>query len=565
MTGQANFLQSLGWAVLNSLWQLALLWVIYQLITGISRKMRPATKTSLATGLLIAGFGWFVYTFFATYYYTADHALITASLVSAPGNEQLNEWLSKSLPFASMVYLALLVLPLLNFIRNYRYVQVIRSYGLTRINVDWRLFVNRVAAQMNIRKKVQVWISGFVSSPVTVGFLKPVILVPLAAVNHLSPQQLEAVLLHELSHIRRYDYFFNLLINFIQAVLYFNPFVKAFVRIVEKEREKSCDEMVLQFQYDSHEYASALLTLEKANRENKQLAIAASGKKNDLLHRVELILGVHKKPLFSFNKLAGLMAGLLCFIGLNIFVLLSRPSGDNQQPGFTAISPLNFIEAGTPQTDTEDKLVDMEENTASIENKIASVLAAGANMSTTEPAPLADQPPVTANPNYINVSLELAQAPVLKKYQEDQVDKALLAARKILSNVQWKAVEKNIAEVFSQQEKEQLKKKYEKEVAKLNWEKLENQLKMAYDQIDWEKMNSQLGTVLNQYRLDSIQRVYNHAISQLNGIASELQSNNMNGIPDTDISLQELATKKQEMQKALNELKRVRSKKIVHL
>ena len=305
MSGQANFLQSLGWAVLNSLWQLALLWIIYHVITGVTRNSKSSLKTSLASSLLIGGFAWFIYTFITAYINGGIDTIISSTFTGTEGNTDVNEWFQQSLPIASVLYLVLLVMPFLHFIRNYRYVQIIRRYGLTKINVDWRMFVKKMSAQMGITKKVQIWVSEFVSSPVTIGFLKPVILVPLAAINHLTPQQLEAVILHELSHIKRLDYLVNLIINFIQTILYFNPFVKALVKIVEREREKNCDEMVLQFQYDSHEYASALLMLEKTNHAEKILAIGAAGKKNDLLQRIELIMGVQKKPVISFNKLAG--------------------------------------------------------------------------------------------------------------------------------------------------------------------------------------------------------------------------------------------------------------------
>ena len=59
---QVNFLQSLGWSLINSLWQMALLWVVYQFITVSFHKIRPAHKTSLATILTFSGFAWFVYT-----------------------------------------------------------------------------------------------------------------------------------------------------------------------------------------------------------------------------------------------------------------------------------------------------------------------------------------------------------------------------------------------------------------------------------------------------------------------------------------------------------------------
>ncbi|MBK8952873.1 MAG: M56 family metallopeptidase [Chitinophagaceae bacterium] len=159
--------------------------------------------------------------------------------------------MQKVLPYSSAIYLVLLIIPVLQFIKNYRYVQVIRQHGISRPDAIWRVFVQKVAAQMNIKKRVQVFVSAFVHSPVTIGFLKPVILLPLAAINNLTAQQTEALLLHELTHIRRHDYLMNFAIQFIRTVLYFNPFVNAFVQIIEKER-KNCDEMVLQYQYSWH-------------------------------------------------------------------------------------------------------------------------------------------------------------------------------------------------------------------------------------------------------------------------------------------------------------------------
>ena len=318
MTGiQLHLLQSLGWAVLNSLWQMALLWVIYMIVIAISKNLKNSSKSILASGLLFAGFLWFVYTFIIVYNKIITGEAVGESVTISSGTYS---WLLQSLPFISVAYLLLLTLPVLRFIRNYRYVQVIRKYGLTKINVDWKIFVRNVAARMGIKKPVQIWVSEFVSSPVTIGFLKPVILVPLAAISHLTPHQLEAVLLHELAHIRRYDYLVNLLINFIQTILYFNPFVKAFVKIVEREREKSCDEMVLQFQYDSHQYASALLLLEKTNYQQKALIISAGGNKNDLLHRIETIIGIQKKQTLSANKIAGLLSAIICILALNLLL-----------------------------------------------------------------------------------------------------------------------------------------------------------------------------------------------------------------------------------------------------
>src|ERR1051326_2335310 len=335
----SNFLQALGWAVLNSLWQTAFLWVIFQVILSLGVS-KPALKSRLATILLGTGFGWFLFTLISHWLIDPDsikRSLLTIGSVET-GKASWNQDLQMILPYASIAYLLLLLVPAIQFIRNYRFVQIIRVRGLSKCRVDLRIFVQRFAERMGIHKPVHLYISDLITSPVTIGFLKPIILMPIAAINNLSEKQIEAVLLHELSHIRRYDYFINLLINFIRTILYFNPFVKLFAKTIEREREKSCDEMVMQFEYDPHGYASALLVLERNNFMKQTIAVAASGQRNDLLHRIEKILGIEKRKTPDFRKLAGLLAGLICVIGLNALFFFSSPVIQNNSLAFDALA-----------------------------------------------------------------------------------------------------------------------------------------------------------------------------------------------------------------------------------
>lgn len=571
MTGiQLHLLQALGWAVLNSLWQMALLWVIYQVVTAFLKNTKASYKSVLATTLLFAGSFWFIYTFLIVYSDISEGG--TAGTLISSGHEAHN-WLLQSLPFISGAYLLLLVLPVLRFIRNYRYVQVIRKYGLSKINVDWRIFVRNVAARMGLKKTVQIWVSEFVTSPVTIGFFKPVILVPLAAINHLTPAQLEAILLHELAHIRRYDYLINLLINFIQTILYFNPFVKAFVKIVEREREKSCDEMVLQFQYDSHEYASALLTLEKTKHLQKILIVAATGNKNDITHRIETILGVQKKPAISANKIAGLVSAFICIIALNLLLLLPGTRTDkNNTVAYTDFpSPFNLVydEAKDSGKESSDQINQPPNTIAanSNSNEILTVPVVSAAAVTEERDALLNEQDIQDISSYAYklAGFEEKDIPELKRYQEQQVKEALEASKKVLESTQWKVVEKSIADAFSEKEKQELKKVYEKELNKFDWNKWEVKLKQAYENIDWEKVNNQLSYAINQIRIDSLQRVYNDVAIKLNDIQKELNANQVTSIPDTDITLKAVEDRKRKVQQTLNTLKAVRNKKIVHL
>jgi len=565
MTGiQLHLLQSLGWAVLNSLWQMALLWVIYMIVIAISKNLKNSSKSILASGLLFAGFLWFVYTFIIVYNKIITGEAVGESVTISSGTYS---WLLQSLPFISRFSFIIL------FTGTLSNEQVIRKYGLTKINVDWKIFVRNVAARMGIKKPVQIWVSEFVSSPVTIGFLKPVILVPLAAISHLTPHQLEAVLLHELAHIRRYDYLVNLLINFIQTILYFNPFVKAFVKIVEREREKSCDEMVLQFQYDSHQYASALLLLEKTNYQQKALIISAGGNKNDLLHRIETIIGIQKKQTLSANKIAGLLSAIICILALNLLLLLpGKESNRNKTTAYSEIfSPFSFITEGAGEQNDEAEAGNKKSALTIFDSKnLAATTDVQSPATPIEPPP---NTPLISEQNLQDISslayklagFEEVNIPVLKKYQEQQVKDALAASKKVLESSQWKLVEKSIADAFSEREKEEIKSVYEKELDKFDWNKWENKLKLAYDNIDWDKVNNQLSNAINQIRVDSLQRVYNDVAVKLNAIEKELSLNKVKSIPDTDISLKTVEEKKTKVQQTLNTLKAIRNKKIVHL
>jgi len=581
--GQSNFLQALGWAVINSLWQMAFLWVVYQFVSAVFKVKKPSQKGSLATGLLFSGFAWFVFTFFSILVDKPGYQSEYSTIVTIQGNSAVSDWLYTTLPIASIAYLILLILPLLNFIRNYRYVQAIRTYGLSKANVKLRMFTNKIAAHMSIAKTVQVWMSEFISSPVTVGYLKPMILLPVAAVNHLSPQQVEAIILHELSHIKRFDYLINLITRIVETLLYFNPFVRAFSSIIEREREKNCDEIVLQFQYEPHGYASALLELEKVSHSPASLAVgAAAGRKNELLNRIESILGIQKKPVLSFNKLAGIVAALLCFISINALLLLSKPGQTGATPGmFTdltrpfhlyAIPTYHDVSTAANDVREVESIAILNHLVVEPEQHIFTPQKTPAQKNTQAQKEIEKEVAITPLPLINNNPFSFAfvirkedVAPVLAPQKEAQVQEALNASKKVLAEEQWKTVELSIADALTSHQKEKVKIEYKKAVEKLDWEKMENKLRIAYDSINWNHVNTELNKALVEIKLDSIQNVYSNVITNLSCLEKELIKAGEEGIPDTDITLKTVECKKKEVLKVINTIKSAKPRKIIHL
>jgi len=219
-------LQALGYAIINSMWQFALLWLLYFAVNTV---FKLSTHHKYLAGLVLelAGFTWFLETLHFYYkqsLFLAENAVLNHQ-VYFPGFSSLDGGgtikqrffmvilrLEQFFPYLSVAYLILLTILVVRWLYALGYTNRVRTDGLNKIGDNWQVFVSSLSIELGIKRKVGIFLSGLVKSPLTIGFLKPIILVPVAAVNYLTTQQLEAVILHELAHIKRYDYFINLVI-----------------------------------------------------------------------------------------------------------------------------------------------------------------------------------------------------------------------------------------------------------------------------------------------------------------------------------------------------------------
>ncbi len=143
----------------------------------------------------------------------------------------------------------------------------------------WRERLEYLSERLRLKQTVRLLESQMVRVPTTVGWLRPVILLPASAFTGLTPQQLESVLAHELAHIRRHDYLVNLFQVLAETLLFYHPaawWVSGQVRI---EREHACDDLAVSVCGDPIAYARALTTMERLRRSAPLLAVAADGGK----------------------------------------------------------------------------------------------------------------------------------------------------------------------------------------------------------------------------------------------------------------------------------------------
>ena len=163
--------------------------------------------------------------------------------------------------------------------------------------------VEALARRLGVTQTVHVRTTAAASTPAVVGWLRPVLLLPPAAAMGLTATQLEAVLAHELAHVKRYDYLVNMVQVVIETLFFYHPVVWWASRRIRLEREVCCDDLAVQACGNAAEYARGLTEL--ARRQLTPLAQAATG--GPLVYRVRRLLGMAPRELAA-GDIAGIIA-----------------------------------------------------------------------------------------------------------------------------------------------------------------------------------------------------------------------------------------------------------------
>lgn len=154
----------------------------------------------------------------------------------------------------------------------------------------WQTLAEDVAAKLGLQRPFLVVDSVRVATPTVIGWLRPIVFLPVAAMAGLSPRQVEAILAHELTHIRRHDFLVNLLQTCAETVLFYHPAVWWMSSRIRAEREHCCDDVAVSVCGDATEYAAALTELASWSLAHPPLAMAAT--RGPLLSRVRRLLHV---------------------------------------------------------------------------------------------------------------------------------------------------------------------------------------------------------------------------------------------------------------------------------
>jgi GWxTD domain-containing protein len=164
----------------------------------------------------------------------------------------------------------------------------LRRRGVCAATEVWQSRVDRLAARLRVSRSVVLLESCLAEVPVVIGYVRPVILMPVGLLAGLPSGQIESILLHELAHIRRHDYLVNLMQIVVESLVFYHPAVWWISGVMRAERENCCDDLVVATQGDAFAYAAALTALEQNRGTVRDAVLAATG--GSLVKRVRRLL-----------------------------------------------------------------------------------------------------------------------------------------------------------------------------------------------------------------------------------------------------------------------------------
>ncbi|MES3017861.1 MAG: M56 family metallopeptidase [Bacteroidota bacterium] len=276
---EAPIVSALGWALLHCLWQGAVIAILLAFLLILMRDFSSRTRY-IVIGLCLA---FFVATLPANitreYQATSDSRITTYTSVPDLNSDKTNVisvdkgvrnrgWLGllkiyfqKNAPLIAVVYLMGVLVLVLRFLGQLAYVQRLKVHKVVSFSGQWIKQAEILQARLGIVKKIKYLQSVRIQTPMTIGWMKPVILFPVGLLTRLSQDNVEAILLHELAHIKRSDYLFNVFQSLAVILFFFHPAVYWMSTALNDEREHACDDLVVNLTGDNLEYASTLLHL----------------------------------------------------------------------------------------------------------------------------------------------------------------------------------------------------------------------------------------------------------------------------------------------------------------
>lgn len=262
-----GFLDSLGWALIHSSWQGCIAAAIVMAFRSIFKKAGPALRYSVQIAALFGLFLAFISTVviyqtdvvpsnlnttklaFSLPFpsqlglQTLEATTLSTPLATPVSNVQIVGEIGQMTPLISLFWVIGFLYLFARYSAAYLLTRKLRNSGLSSVPEVWSRRFEILLANTGITSRVELFISDHIQSPMTLGFFKPIVLVPGSFFTGLPTAQIEAILLHEIAHIRRHDYLINLMQLMVKTVFFYHPAIHYISRQIDEDREQACDDI----------------------------------------------------------------------------------------------------------------------------------------------------------------------------------------------------------------------------------------------------------------------------------------------------------------------------------
>ena len=332
-----NIITATGWSIFHSLWQGTLLYGLLLLCLISMPKLSSRTKHNLAFLTMSMIFSCFCLTFFSLFTWSPLSSVSNSLAIDKVIPVSMGRQVELYFPILVGIYGIGVLLQVAILSAGYHKLWKLNLSPKVAVPKEWQILFDRVVKELKINSKVRFYLSEQVNVPLVLGYLKPVVLFPIAFASQLEMAHVEAILIHEMAHIRRNDFLLNLLKTVMETILFFNPFTWLCSSLIEREREHACDDMVVQKTHTPLTYAHALLQIELINeKQTPVFSMAASGNSQNLYQRIKRITDMKTTYNNAKQQLLAITVTVLTLVSLAwINPVTSKATGNNKKVTLT--------------------------------------------------------------------------------------------------------------------------------------------------------------------------------------------------------------------------------------
>ncbi len=338
----SKLLSSFGWTIIHSIWIGGVIFLFAWILLYLFRNGKANHRYSIAVGSLFVFLILVIVAFFKVYALQninyglnlsigenfrnlSNNFIEAGNLTNLTNNfslDSIQNYINQNIPILVVVWLIGLLFFSLRFIGGLLYTYRMRSNSQKIKSSELNGILNHIIQKIELKSKVQIKETSLISTPMVIGFIKPIILLPLGMANGLSLHQVEAILFHEIAHIYRYDYLVNLIQSMVEVILFYHPVVWWLSSHIRAERENICDDIAIEHTGSALNYAKALTHLQELNKQTPDIVLAFSNKKYRFMNRIRRLLGL---PLIENNLIEGLISSLLLIVSIVLFTTHTGP------------------------------------------------------------------------------------------------------------------------------------------------------------------------------------------------------------------------------------------------